>query len=185
MREHHSILLANFCAQTEALMRGKSAAEVEAELSGQKASAQEIARLVPHKVFPGNRPSSTLLLDELTPHVLGALIALYEHKVFAQSVIWGINPFDQWGVELGKKLADRILPELAPARRGGQRQLNARLSVRSNRNWRIEMKDEALNMSIRKFLKTVGVNSQLAIEKAVRKAIEDGTLKGSEAMPRG
>ena len=117
LREHHSILLANFCAQTEALMRGKSAAEVESELFGQKLSPQEIARLAPHKVFPGNRPSSTLLLDELTPRVLGALIALYEHKVFAQSVIWGINAFDQWGVELGKKLADRILPELAPGAR--------------------------------------------------------------------
>jgi glucose-6-phosphate isomerase len=112
LHEHHAILLANFCAQTEALMLGKSAEEVRAELQRDGLEAAEIARLTPHKVFPGNRPSSTLMLDALTPRSLGALIALYEHKVFAQSVIWGINAFDQWGVELGKRLADRILPEL-------------------------------------------------------------------------
>jgi glucose-6-phosphate isomerase len=110
--EHHAMLLANCCAQTEALMQGKNAAETRAELQGSKLSPEEIERLLPHKVFPGNRPTSTLLLDALTPRALGALIALYEHKVFTQSVIWGINAFDQWGVELGKKLADRILPEL-------------------------------------------------------------------------
>jgi glucose-6-phosphate isomerase len=109
---HHEILLANFCAQTEALMLGKTAEEARAELRSSGTSVEEIERLLPHKVFPGNRPSSTLMLDALTPSVLGALIALYEHKVFAQSVIWGINAFDQWGVELGKKLAERILPEL-------------------------------------------------------------------------
>ena len=112
--EHHAILLANFCAQTEALMRGKSAPEVRAEMERDGLPPAEIARLLPHKVFPGNRPSSTLLLDALTPRALGALIALYEHKVYAQSVIWGVNAFDQWGVELGKRLADRILPELDP-----------------------------------------------------------------------
>jgi glucose-6-phosphate isomerase len=110
--EHHAILLANCCAQSEALMRGKNEREVRAELEASGLSADAIERLLPHKVFPGNRPSSTLLLDALTPQTLGALIALYEHKVFAQSVVWGINAFDQWGVELGKKLADRILPEL-------------------------------------------------------------------------
>jgi glucose-6-phosphate isomerase len=113
LAEHHAILLANFCAQTEALMRGKTAAEVRSEMQQAGVSAAEVERLLPHKVFPGNRPSSTLMLDALTPAVLGALIALYEHKVYAQSVIWGINAFDQWGVELGKKLADRILPELS------------------------------------------------------------------------
>ena len=113
--EHHEILLANCCAQTEALMRGKSLAEARAELEAQKLGMEEVASLAPHKVFPGNRPSSTLLLDALTPRTLGALIALYEHKVYAQSVIWGINAFDQWGVELGKRLADRILPELLGA----------------------------------------------------------------------
>ena len=112
LHEHHAILLANFCAQSEALMLGKKADEARAEMERDGLSAAEIGRLLQHKVFPGNRPSSTLLLDALTPRALGALIALYEHKVFAQSVIWGINAFDQWGVELGKRLADRILPEL-------------------------------------------------------------------------
>jgi glucose-6-phosphate isomerase len=112
---HHAIMLANCCAQAEALMRGKSQAEARAELQKQGLSAEQCDRLAPHKVFPGNRPSTTILLDALTPRALGALIALYEHKVFAQSAIWGINAFDQWGVELGKKLADRILPELDAA----------------------------------------------------------------------
>jgi glucose-6-phosphate isomerase len=111
--EHHAILLANCFAQSEALMHGKSEAEVRDELRAQGLAGDELDRLLPHKVFPGNRPSSTLVLDALTPRALGALIALYEHKVFAESVIWGINAFDQWGVELGKKLADRILPELS------------------------------------------------------------------------
>jgi glucose-6-phosphate isomerase len=109
---HHAIMLANCCAQTEALMHGKSEAEARAELEKQGLDTEQCDRLTPHKVFPGNRPTTTILLDALTPRTLGALIALYEHKVFAQSAIWGINAFDQWGVELGKKLADRILPEL-------------------------------------------------------------------------
>ena len=93
-------------------MLGKNADEARADLQRQTVPAEEAERLAAHKVFPGNRPTSTLLLDELSPRVLGALIALYEHKVYTQSVIWGINAFDQWGVELGKKLAERILPEL-------------------------------------------------------------------------
>ena len=113
LAEHHAILLANCYAQSEALMRGKTPDEVRTELSAQGLAAAQINELLPHKVFPGNRPSTTIVLDALTPSALGALIALYEHKVFAQSVIWGINAFDQWGVELGKKLADRILPELS------------------------------------------------------------------------
>ena len=112
LREHHDILLANCYAQSEALMRGKTEPEARAELQQQGLTPDELERLLPHKVFPGNRPSSTIVLESLTPRALGALIALYEHKVFTQSVIWGINAFDQWGVELGKKLADRILPEL-------------------------------------------------------------------------
>jgi glucose-6-phosphate isomerase len=112
LEEHHAILLANFCAQTEALMRGKTAEEAREEMEAQALRRDLIERLLPHKVFPGNRPSSVLLLDALTPRVLGALIALYEHKVFTQSVIWGVNAFDQWGVELGKKLADHVLAEL-------------------------------------------------------------------------
>jgi glucose-6-phosphate isomerase len=110
---HHDVLLANFFAQPEALMRGRSADEVRRDMAEQGAPAAEIKRLLSHRICPGNRPSTSILLDELTPRTLGALIALYEHKVFVESVIWGNNAFDQWGVELGKQLADRILPELA------------------------------------------------------------------------
>ena len=101
---HHDILLANVFAQSEALAFGKTAAEVRAE--------KVPDALVPHKVFEGNRPSNTILAKELTPAVLGKLVALYEHIVFAQGAIWSVNPFDQWGVELGKALAQRIVPEL-------------------------------------------------------------------------
>ncbi|MEP1441760.1 MAG: glucose-6-phosphate isomerase [Hyphomicrobiales bacterium] len=108
--DHHSILAANCFAQTEALMRGKTLEEATAELAASGMSAEDIARLAPHKVFPGNRPSNTLLYDRLDPATLGGLIALYEHKVFVQGVVWGINSFDQWGVELGKQLASTLLP---------------------------------------------------------------------------
>jgi len=111
--DHQAKLLANFFAQSEALAFGKTAGEVRAELAGQGMGAAEIERLVPHKVFPGNRPSTSILYRRLTPFRLGTLIALYEHKIFTQGVIWDINSFDQWGVELGKVLAGRILPELA------------------------------------------------------------------------
>jgi glucose-6-phosphate isomerase len=110
--EHHSILLANCFAQTEALMVGKTAAEARTELEAQGLQGDELEALLPHKVFPGNKPTNTLLFDRLDPHTLGMLIALYEHKVFVQSVVWNTNPFDQWGVELGKQLAGKILPEL-------------------------------------------------------------------------
>jgi glucose-6-phosphate isomerase len=106
---HHAMLLANAFAQSEALAFGKTAAEVAAEGTPDW--------LVPHKVFEGNRPSNTLLLQRLTPEALGALVALYEHVVFAQGCIWDVNPFDQWGVELGKVLAGRIIPELESADR--------------------------------------------------------------------
>jgi glucose-6-phosphate isomerase len=109
----HAILLSNFFAQTEALMRGKSRAEVEAELAAEGMSRAQIRTLAPHKVFSGNRPTNSLLYRKLTPHTLGRLIALYEHKIFVQGAIWDINSFDQWGVELGKQLAKAILPELA------------------------------------------------------------------------
>ncbi|MEL7489759.1 MAG: glucose-6-phosphate isomerase [Pseudomonadota bacterium] len=111
--DHHEKLLANFLAQPEALMAGKSEEEVRAELKDAGFSPPEIDALAPHKVFPGNRPTNSILLDKLTPETLGALIALYEHKIFCQGVIWGVNSFDQWGVELGKVLAKSILPELA------------------------------------------------------------------------
>ena len=107
---HHELLLANFLAQSEAQMRGKTAAEARTELAGMDAAAAEA--LLPHKLFPGNRPSNTILLKKLTPFALGQLVALYEHKIFAQGIIWGVNSFDQWGVELGKQLASRILPQL-------------------------------------------------------------------------
>jgi glucose-6-phosphate isomerase len=107
---HHTLLLSNLLAQTEALMRGKTAEEAKAETPDERAW--------PHRVFSGNRPSTTILLPRLDPWNLGALVALYEHKIFVQGVIWGIYSYDQWGVELGKQLANRILPELeggAPA----------------------------------------------------------------------
>jgi glucose-6-phosphate isomerase len=107
---HHDILLANFFAQTEALMRGKSAAEVRAELEAAGMGDRE--DLVAHKTFTGNRPTSSFLIDQITPRTLGTLIALYEHKIFVQGVIWNINSYDQWGVELGKQLAKTILAEL-------------------------------------------------------------------------
>ncbi len=110
--DHHSILLANFFAQTEALMRGKTEDEARAELLASGLSEAEIDRLAPHKVFTGNRPTNSILLRQLTPETLGQLLAIYEHKVFIQGVIWNINSFDQWGVELGKQLAKKILPEL-------------------------------------------------------------------------
>jgi glucose-6-phosphate isomerase len=108
-KQHH-LLVANCFAQSEALMKGRALAEVEANLKAQGLAEKAIAALAPHKVFPGNRPSSTLLYKSLTPRTLGRLIALYEHKVFVQSVIWNIDPFDQWGVELGKELALRLAP---------------------------------------------------------------------------
>ena len=110
--EHHRILLSNFFAQTEALMLGKTEAEARAELEASGVSGQALAQLLSHKVFQGNRPSNSILFQKLTPATLGALIALYEHKIFVQGVIWNINSFDQWGVELGKQLAKAILPEL-------------------------------------------------------------------------
>jgi glucose-6-phosphate isomerase len=110
---HHMVLLANCFAQSEAFMRGKTAEEVRTEMRSQQLSNEKIEALLPHRVFPGNRPSNTILMDRLAPATVGALIALYEHKVFVQGAIWGINSFDQWGVELGKVLAKNIESELA------------------------------------------------------------------------
>ena len=111
--DHHPILLSSFFAQTEALMRGKTEAEAEAELKASGMQGEELTKLLPHKVFPGNRPTNSILFKKLSPRTLGSLIALYEHKIFVQGVIWNVNSFDQWGVELGKQLAKTILPELA------------------------------------------------------------------------
>ncbi|XP_068625145.1 glucose-6-phosphate isomerase [Battus philenor] len=109
---HHKILLANFLAQTEALMKGKSADEAKAELEKSGMAPESISKILPHKVFLGNRPTNSIVVKKLTPFTLGALIAMYEHKIFTQGVIWDINSFDQWGVELGKQLAKAIEPEL-------------------------------------------------------------------------
>jgi glucose-6-phosphate isomerase len=110
--KHHQLLLSNFFAQTEALMNGKSLEEVESELIAAGMSSEEIQKLAPFKVFEGNRPTNSILVKKITPHTLGSLIAIYEHKIFVQGIIWNIFSFDQWGVELGKQLAGRILPKL-------------------------------------------------------------------------
>jgi len=115
IEEHQNILLANFFAQTEALMKGKSEAEVRSELEEDGLSEQDIERLLPYKVFAGNKPTNTILFKTLTPKTLGALVAMYEHKIFSQGVIWNINSFDQWGVELGKQLTRTIFDELQEA----------------------------------------------------------------------
>lgn len=112
MGDHHAILLSNFFAQTEALMNGKTARQVTDELEAAGKPDEEIAELVPFKVFDGNRPTNSILVKKVSPYVLGQLIALYEHKIFVQGVVWNIYSFDQWGVELGKQLAKAILPEL-------------------------------------------------------------------------
>ena len=110
--DHHVKLLSNFFAQTEALMNGKTKAEATAELVAAGKTKAEIAKLVPFKVFEGNRPTNSFLVKKITPRALGSLIAMYEHKIFVQGIIWNIYSFDQWGVELGKQLAKKILPEL-------------------------------------------------------------------------
>ncbi len=112
MGDHHQKLLSNFLAQTEALMRGTSIEEVRDALAAEGYAQSDIANLAPHKTFPGDRPTNSILFERLTPATLGALVALYEHKIFVQGVIWGVNSFDQWGVELGKTLAKTILPQL-------------------------------------------------------------------------
>jgi glucose-6-phosphate isomerase len=110
--EHHTMLLSNFFAQTEALMNGKTYDEVVAELKASEKSDAEIEKLAPFKVFEGNRPTNSILVKKITPRSLGSLIAMYEHKIFVQGIVWNIYSFDQWGVELGKQLAGKILPEL-------------------------------------------------------------------------
>jgi glucose-6-phosphate isomerase len=129
----HAKLLANMIAQAEALLVGRSEAEVRAELGAKGVGEDEVARLAPQKTFPGGRPSTVILLDRLSPERLGALIALYEHKTFVEGVIWGVNSFDQWGVELGKTLAARILPELEGAAPGPHDASTAALIARLRR----------------------------------------------------
>jgi len=110
--QHHTLLLSNFFAQTEALMLGKTEDEVRSELEAEGLAGEALEAAIPHRVFPGNRPSNSILFQKLFPETLGALVAMYEHKIYVQSVIWNLNAFDQWGVELGKQLARKILPEL-------------------------------------------------------------------------
>uniref|UniRef100_A0A3P9K863 Glucose-6-phosphate isomerase n=1 Tax=Oryzias latipes TaxID=8090 RepID=A0A3P9K863_ORYLA len=112
---HHKILMANFLAQTEALMKGKTADEARRELEAAGLKGEALEKLLPHKVFQGNKPSNSIVFKKLTPFMLGALVAMYEHKIFVQGVIWNINSYDQWGVELGKQLAKQIEPELQDA----------------------------------------------------------------------
>lgn len=112
IKEHHRVLMSNVFAQAEALMKGKPAAEAEAELRAQGLSEDDIKALLPYKIFPGNKPTNSIMFRTLDPHTMGMLIAMYEHKIFVQGVIWNINSFDQWGVELGKQLAVNIQSEL-------------------------------------------------------------------------
>ncbi|MFH5925413.1 glucose-6-phosphate isomerase [Roseomonas xinghualingensis] len=118
--ENHRLLLANGLAQAEALLRGRDASEVRAEMEAKGMSAAAIEALLPHRLFPGNRPSATLVLPRLDANTLGQLVALYEHKVFCLGALWNVNAFDQWGVELGKQLAGTLLPELAPGAAVGE-----------------------------------------------------------------
>ncbi|QIK38653.1 glucose-6-phosphate isomerase [Caldichromatium japonicum] len=127
--DHHPKLMANLFAQTEALMRGRTYDEALAELLASGMDEAHARFLAPHRTFPGNRPTNTLLMERLTPHTLGALIALYEHRIFTQGVIWGINSFDQWGVELGKQLAGVILDEIRQGKTTADHDPSTRLLV--------------------------------------------------------
>ncbi|NKD76875.1 glucose-6-phosphate isomerase [Haematospirillum sp. H1815] len=135
--DHHPKLLSNFFAQPEALMRGKTEEEVRAELKDRGMSASGIDILAPHRVFSGNRPSTSILLRRLDPYTLGMLIALYEHKVFVQGVLWRVNSFDQWGVELGKELARAILPELAGAGPVDSHDASTNALINRYKAWRV------------------------------------------------
>ena len=111
-KDHHNKLMSNFFAQTEALLKGKSREQVLSEFLAQGKTEAEVAHLIPFKVFEGNKPTNTILINKLTPESLGALVAMYEHKIFVQGIIWNIYSYDQWGVELGKQLANSILSEI-------------------------------------------------------------------------
>ncbi|WP_207533835.1 glucose-6-phosphate isomerase [Desertivirga arenae] len=133
---HHTLLLSNFFAQTEALMNGKTYEEVVAELKAAGKSEAEIERLAPFKVFEGNRPTNSFLLKQITPESLGALIAMYEHKIFVQGIIWNVFSFDQWGVELGKQLASTILPELQSSNPISSHDSSTNGLINQYKNWR-------------------------------------------------
>jgi glucose-6-phosphate isomerase len=133
---HHEFLLANFFAQTEALMQGKTEEQVRAELTAEGMSAANINFLAPHRVFEGNRPTNSIMFQKLDPATLGALIALYEHKVFTQGIIWDICSFDQWGVELGKQLANAIIPELSTQQPVETHDSSTRGLINTFKRWR-------------------------------------------------
>lgn len=134
--EHHKLLLSNFFAQTEALMNGKTAEEVLAEMKAKGASEEEINRQLNYKVFEGNRPTNSFLVKKMTPKTLGSLIAFYEHKIFVQGVIWNIYSFDQWGVELGKQLANNILPELEGSQTVSSHDSSTNALINQYKSWR-------------------------------------------------
>jgi glucose-6-phosphate isomerase len=134
--QHHPILLSNFFAQTEALMNGKTKEQVEEELKKEGKSAEEIKKIAPFKVFEGNRPTNSILLKRVTPYTLGSLIAMYEHKIFVQGIIWNIFSFDQWGVELGKQLAKSILPELKDDKEVSSHDASTNGLINQYKNWR-------------------------------------------------
>ncbi|MGL9760040.1 MAG: glucose-6-phosphate isomerase [Symbiopectobacterium sp.] len=136
LSDHHGKLLSNFFAQTEALAFGKSRGVVEAEFAAQGKTAQQVEHVAPFKVFEGNRPTNSILLREITPYSLGALIALYEHKIFTQGAILNIYTFDQWGVELGKQLANRILPELENDQPVSSHDSSTNGLINQFKNWR-------------------------------------------------
>ncbi len=135
--QHHPILLSNYFAQTEALMKGRTPAEARAELADQGISREQLDLLTAAKTFAGNKPTNSFMLRKLTPATLGALIAMYEHKIFTQGVIWQINSFDQWGVELGKQLAKAILPELASDTAVTSHDASTNGLINTYKNWRL------------------------------------------------
>ncbi|MFD2161237.1 glucose-6-phosphate isomerase [Paradesertivirga mongoliensis] len=137
---HHTLLLSNFFAQTEALMNGKTYEEVVAELKTSGKSEAEIEKLAPFKVFEGNRPTNSILVKKITPETLGALIAMYEHKIFVQGIIWNIFSFDQWGVELGKQLANKILPELESDTKIDSHDASTNGLINQYKSWRRDSK---------------------------------------------
>jgi glucose-6-phosphate isomerase len=134
--EHHSLLLSNFFAQTQALMQGKSQEQVVREFESAGKPKSQYESLIPFKVFEGNRPTNSILVKKLDPHTLGALIAMYEHKIFVQGVIWNIYSFDQWGVELGKQLANNVLPELKKDQATTQFDSSTNGLINVYKNWR-------------------------------------------------
>jgi glucose-6-phosphate isomerase len=139
--DHHRKLLSNFFAQTEALLNGKTLAEAQSELVKAGMSDEEVDFLAPHKVFDGNKPSNSILVKTIDPRTLGSLIAMYEHKIFVQGVIWNVNSYDQWGVELGKQLASKILPELEKGETNPEIELSHDSSTNALIRWYLENRE--------------------------------------------